>query len=256
MILKRNAFAITVCVSFFCNFVIMMERAEEIVNDISKLTDSVILCHSLSGKDSIALLNLLYPHFKRIVCMFMYTVPNLRHIQKYYIWAKKNYPRAEFIQVPHYCVFNYRKYGFMGREGDERQRLFRLSDIIDKVREKTGIEWVCLGFKQSDSLNRRLMLRSYKEGKLSISYAGKKFYPLSTYKNRDVFRYIEERRLKSPEVFDRKEQSSGVDVTDVHYLNYLRVRYPDDLQKVIDAYPAVLTILQNETERDKDSQEK
>jgi len=221
----------------------MMERATEIINDIAKETDEVILAHSLSGKDSIALLELLYPHFKKIVCMFMYTVPNLRHINEYYAWAKKKYPKAEFIAVPHYSLFEYRKHGFLGKRGDEKQRLFRLSDIIDKVREKFGIEWVCLGFKQADSLNRRLMLRSYKDGKLSISYAGKKFYPLSTYKNEDVMKYIEVRKLKRPEWYDPKEQSSGVDVSDIHYLKYLERNYPDDLEKVFKEFPAARRII-------------
>lgn len=220
----------------------MMERATEIIQNVAKETDEVILAHSLSGKDSIALLELMYPHFKRIVCMFMYTVPNLRHINEYYVWAKKKYPKAEFVQVPHYSLFEYRKNGFLGKVGDENTKKFRLSEIIDKVREKYGIEWVCLGFKQADSLNRRLMLRSYKDGKLAISYAGKKFYPLSTYKNKDVMKYIERMHLKRPEWYDPKEQSSGVDVSDIHYLKYLQRNYPDDLEKVYREFPAARTI--------------
>lgn len=223
----------------------MLERAKDVIQDIAKETDSIILMHSLSGKDSIALLDLVYPHFKRVVCVFMYTVPGLRHISQYYAYAKRKYPNAEWVQVPHYSLFNYRKYGFMGKEGDSSQRLWKLADIIEKVREKKGIEWCCLGFKQSDSLNRRLMLRSYSENKEAISVAGKKFYPLSTYKNKDVLDYIAYRHLKNPERFDKSDQSSGVDVTDYHYLKYLQTYYPDDLQKVYSAYPATRLVIPN-----------
>ena len=162
----------------------MLERAKEIIGDIAKETDSIILFHSLSGKDSITMLDLCYGKFKRIVCVYMYVVPNLTHIQRYYVYAKKKYPKIEFIQVPHYGYYSMIKTGFMGIKKNDKQRLWTLADITEKLREKLGIQWACYGFKQSDSLNRRLMLRSYDgEGKLSISWKSKKFYPLSTYKN-------------------------------------------------------------------------
>ena len=231
----------------------MLDRATEIIKEMSQQTKEIILMHSLSGKDSIALLELCYPYFERIVCVFMYTVPNLRHIMNYYAFARRRYPKAEFIQVPHYVLFNYRKNGFLGTQGNSNQRLWKFSDIIDKVREKTGIEWACIGFKQSDSLNRRLMLRSYKDGKEAICYVGKKFYPLSTYKNNDIVEFIKARHLKNPEWFDKGEQSSGVDITDYHYLKYLEKNFPDDLQKIYDTYPASVLIIPN---HEKDMKEK
>ena len=138
----------------------MLERAKDIIEDVARETDSVILFHSLSGKDSIVLLDLLYPKFKRVLCVYMYVVKDLEHINQYYMWAKRRYPNIEFVQVPHYAYFNYVKYGFMGIARNPKQREYSLSQIADKVRERSGIEWVCCGFKQSDSLNRRLMLRS------------------------------------------------------------------------------------------------
>lgn len=228
----------------------MLERAKEIIDEVSKCTESILLMHSLSGKDSIALLDLVYPKFKRVVCCFMYTVPNLRHLVPYYAYAKKRYPNIEFIQVPHYVVYSYIKAGFMGCKPNPKQRLWTLSDIVEKVKEQKGLEWACLGFKQSDSLNRRLMLRSYKDGKEAISWKTKKFYPLSTYKNRDVLDYIRKNNLKAPESFDRTEQSCGTDITDYDYLKYLSCKYPEDLEAIYKEYPATRVIIQqNEASR-------
>ena len=222
----------------------MLERAKEIIEEISGQTDEIILMHSLSGKDSIALLDLCYPKFKRILCVYMYLIPNLEHIMVYHAWAKRKYPNIEFVQVPHYGWYSYRKHGFMGMESDPRQRLWKLSDIIDKIREKSGIEWVCLGFKQSDSLNRRLMLRSYKDGRESISWKGKKFYPLSTYKNRDVLDYIQRNNLKNPETYDCKQgQSCGCSVTSYYYLTYLKRHYPKDLEKIYATFPGTRLLI-------------
>lgn len=236
----------------------MLDRAKEVIGEIKGQTDEIILMHSLSGKYSIALLDLLYPNFKRIVCVYLYIIPNLEHIMVYYRWAKRKYPNIEFIQAPHYGWYSYRKYGFMGMEADPKQRLWKLSDIIEKVRERTGIEWCCLGFKQSDSLNRRLMLRSYKDGKESISWNGKKFYPLSTYKNADVLEYISANNLKMPETYGAKVgQSCGCSVTSYYYLVYLRDNYPNDLDKVYSTFPATRLLIEqfekeiNEREMDK-----
>lgn len=217
---------------------------------IAKETDEIILFHSLSGKDSIAMLDLCYPHFKRIVCVYMYVVKDLEHIMRYYRWAKQKYPNIEFLQVPHYGVYSYIKAGFMGCKKNPKQRLWNLSDITEKVRQHTGIEWVCCGFKQSDSLNRRLMLRSYnkvyEDGTPSleaINWESKKFYPLSTYKNGDVLDYIAYNHLKEPETYGGKGQSVGTDITGFVYLDYLRQNFPNDLEKIFKEYPMTRIVL-------------
>lgn len=57
-----------------------MKKAISIIKQVSELTDRVILFHSASGKDSIALLDLIHPYFKEIVCVYMYVVKDLQHI--------------------------------------------------------------------------------------------------------------------------------------------------------------------------------
>lgn len=227
----------------------MLERAKEIIDDIAKETDEIILMHSMSGKDSIALLDLVYPKFKRVVVCFMFIVPNMRHIRRYFLYAKRKYPNIELMQVPHYCTFSYRKYGYLGMKGNPDQRYWKFNEIVDKIKEKVGIEWVCCGFKQADSLNRRLMLRSYKDGKMAICWAGKKFYPLSTYKNKHIMDYISANNLKQPEWTNKKLLTAGDDIADYHYLKFLEKEYPDDLELVYESYPACRTII-SRTERE------
>lgn len=232
----------------------MLDRAKEIIRDIAAETDSIILMHSLSGKDSIALLNLCAPHFRRIVCVYMYAVANLDHIKPYHFYAASKYPNTEWVQLPHYGVYSYIKSGYMGMDRNPKQRLWKLADIIDKVRERTGIEWCCLGFKQTDSLNRLLMLRSYKDGKESICRAGKKFYPLSTYSNKEVLEYIGTNRLKAPETYGGGGQSCGCDVSDYHYLKYLSEHYPSDLEKIYRQFPRTRFIIQEHEQKERNKQ--
>ena len=220
-----------------------LKRAREIIDDISKETDSILLFHSLSGKDSIVLLDLCYKKFKRVIVVFMYLVKDLEHIMRYYNYAKAKYPNIEFVQVPHYALFNYIKTGYMGIKQNTKQRQWTLSDITDKLREKIGVEWACYGFKQSDSLNRRLMLRSYTDGKEAINWKTKKFYPLSTYKNKEIMDFILDHRLKNPEVCGTNKQSSGVDIEDVEYQKYLKELFPEDLEKIYKVFPMARIVM-------------
>ena len=214
-----------------------MKFAEEIINGIADRTDRAILFHSATGKDSIALLDLMAPHFKEIVCVFMFTIKNLEHINRYIAWSQRKYPNCRFIQIPHYGVYSWIKVGYMGCKMNPKQRKYTLSDLNEVVRERTGIEWTFLGFKQSDSLNRRLMLRGY--DKEAICEKSKKVYPLSPYKNADILAYIERNGLITPESYGGEFQSSGSDINDIHYLLWLRNNYPNDLKKIIASYPMV-----------------
>lgn len=214
----------------------MLNSAQQVIEQIAQKTNKVILFHSMSGKDSIALLHLLYPHFDQITCVFMYVVKDLEHIARYMHYINKKYPKARIIQIPHFAVFSYIKTGHLGHRQNEKQRIFNLSDLTDNIREKTAIEWAFFGFKQSDSMNRRVMLRTYQEQ--AINEKNKKVYPLSTYKNNDIIEYIKAEKLITPEKYGNS-QSSGTDINDLNYLLFLRNHFPNDLKKVIAEFPLV-----------------
>lgn len=214
-----------------------METARNIIKSIAERTDRAILFHSATGKDSIALLDLMHTYFREIVCVFMYTVKDLEHINRYIAWAKRKYPKARFIQIPHYGIYAWIKVGYMGCRQNPKQRKYTLADLNEKVRERTGIDWTFLGFKQSDSMNRRLMLKGY--DREAICEKSRKVYPLSSYKNTDVLAYIERNHLITPEAYGGEHQSSGSDINDIHYLLWLRENYPGDLQKIYSQFPMV-----------------
>jgi len=212
-----------------------MRKATEIICKVASQTDRAILFHSASGKDSIALLELMYPHFREIVCAFMYTVPRLEHTARYIEWAQRRYSNVRFVQMPHYGVYSYIRTGYLGCKCNPKQKLYNLGQLTDITRERSGIDWAFYGFKKSDSLNRRLMLQTYTDE--AINEQTKKVYPLSKYKNADVLRFIDERGLIKPESYGGKAQSSGCDVNDLNYLLYLREEYPGDLRKVLEMFP-------------------
>ncbi|MFJ1411705.1 phosphoadenosine phosphosulfate reductase domain-containing protein [Capnocytophaga canimorsus] len=217
-----------------------MYHAISCIKKIAQLTNEVILFHSGAGKDSIALLDLCSPYFKRVVCVYMYMVKDLEHINKYIIWAKNKYPNAEFLEVPHYALSQYIRDGYLGCRKNPKQRVYQLNHIVNMVKKNTGIQWAIFGFKQSDSMNRRLMLRTYEDE--SIYTKTQNAYPLSKYKNKDVQAYIKYKKLVPPIVYG-KGQSQGCDVSSSAFLWYCKTYHPNDYQKIIKEFPATERIL-------------
>jgi len=214
----------------------MLDKALLICDEIAKRgVEEVILFHSASGKDSIALLDILAPRFKRVVCVFMYIVKDMEHISRYINYARKKYANCEFYQIPHFAVFSYVKYGYMGHEKNPKMKLQTMASLTDMLRQKFGIEWAFYGFKQSDSLNRRCMLRTYTME--AICEKSKKCYPLSHYKNKDILEYIDRNGLIPPEKYGAKGQSNGQNISDLDYLLYIREKFPKDLQRIYSEYP-------------------
>lgn len=211
----------------------MLKHSEKIIEQLKQKTNEVILFHSMSGKDSIALLDLLYPHFE-VTCVFMYIVKDLQHINRYMNYINTQYPNVKIIQIPHFGVYSYIKSGYLGCKENPKQKQYNLADLTEMVREKTGIEWAVFGFKQSDSMNRRLMLRTYEDE--AINDKSKKVYPLSKYKNKDILHYIQQNNLITPESYG-KHQSSGTSIDDLEYLLFLREKFPNDLKKIFAEYP-------------------
>lgn len=131
----------------------------QVINTVRKETDRVILFYSC-GKDSIAMLDMVAPHFKEVVCVYMYFVKGLNHIDRFVNYSKSKYQNVTFLEIPHWNLSRALKIGFFCQPQKDI-RLLKLRDVIDRVRAKTGINWCFVGMKQADSLNRRLMLRTY-----------------------------------------------------------------------------------------------
>ena len=227
-----------------------MKEAINVIRKIAAITDRVVLFHSATGKDSIALLHLMHPYFKEILCVYIYAVKDLEHVNKYIGWAQRRYPNVRFIQIPHMAVYAETRLGFLGRKQNPEQKLYSLSDLTDIVRVRYNFPWAFFGFKMSDSFKRRLMLRNYTPDKgeydlQAINYKSKKAYPLSVYKNGDVLRYIEDNGLIRPEKYGESGQSSGCDPTNVDYLLWLEKNSPRDLQRVYAELPLAERLMFN-----------
>lgn len=208
----------------------LMETTYRTITAVRERSDSVIVFCSL-GKDSLVTLDLVYPKFERIVCVFMYFVPHLEHIENWVNWVKTRYPKVEFMQVPHWNL-SYILRGGLYCVPNPKVKLIKLADVVKAVRLKTGIDIALLGMKKADGMNRRLMLKGY-EGESYIHNGCA--YPLADWTQKDVLAYMKQARLPEPIRYSLKA-SSGTGFNIECFL-WLRENYPQDLQKIYKTFP-------------------
>lgn len=213
-----------------------VEQANQYIDLVRVKSGEALLFCSL-GKDSLVLLDLIYPKFERIVCVFMYFVKDLEHINRWINWVKTKYPRVEFVQVPHWNL-TYILRGGLCCVPNPKVKILKLADVVKAMQLKYGIYYTFLGMKKADGMNRRLMLKGYEAN----GYENKGLcYPLADWNQRDILAYMKQKRLPEPVRYGNKA-SNGIGFNLDCFL-WLRKNYPDDLQKIIKAFPMSERIL-------------
>lgn len=216
------------------------EHTSQVIDWIRQRTDSVILFYS-AGKDSIALLDMVAPRFRRVICVYMYFVKGMRHINKYIEWSRLRYPNVEFHEVPHWNLTYLLRGGAYCQRRDD-VRLMRLKDVAESCRIRFGVEWCLYGMKQSDNMARRIMLRGKDYELQAIQPKTRNAYPLSMWGNSEVLAYIRQRRLPEPVRYSVRGKSQGLTFNEDCFL-WLRENYPDDLAEILEAFPQAGVIL-------------
>ena len=213
-----------------------IESANRTIAAVRSNSDGCIVFCSL-GKDSLVTLDLVYSHFERIVCVFMYFVPQLEHIERWVNWCKKRYPKVEFTQVPHWNL-SYILRGGLYCVPNPKVKLIKLADVVKAMRLKTGIDYVFIGMKKADGMNRRLMLKGYEENNYINNLQA---YPLADWTQKDVLSYMKMHGIPEPVRYSLKA-SSGTGFNIECFL-WLRENYPQDLQMIYNTFPMSERIL-------------
>ena len=204
----------------------LQERTYSHIDLVRQNTDGVLLFLSL-GKDSLVLLDMIYPKFERIVCVFMYFVKGLEHIERWIGWVKAKYPKIEFVQVPHWNL-TYILRGGLYCVPNPKVRLLKLADVVKAMQLRYGLYYTFLGMKKADGMNRRLMLKGYEANG-------------ADYTQKEVLAYMRQHNLPQPIRYSLKA-SNGVGFSLDCFL-WLRENYPQDLERIYQVFPMSRRIL-------------
>lgn len=220
--------------------------ANDCIDYVASQTDTCILMCSL-GKDSIVTLDLIYPKFKRIVAVFMYFCKDLEHINRWVNWVKARYPNIEFLEIPHWNLTYILRSGLYCTP-HPRQKLLKLADIIKALRLKYKTQWVFLGMKKADGMNRNLMITRFKENHYTDNYQA---YPCAEFTQKQILSYMQMHDLPQPVMYslatsgdDAKvgKASNGIGFNLDCFL-WLEKNFPQDLEKIYAAFPMSRRIL-------------
>lgn len=205
----------------------------QVIRSIREKTDTAVLFYSAGGKDGITLLDMLAGVFDKVICYYMYLIPNLDHIQPYIKWAETRYPNVEIRQIKHYQRDFFDSFGFF-KEPDEGVKPRKIGDIEQAVREETGIKYGFSGMKGVDGYMKRMRLKMFAK----TGYVTEKgmVYPLALWTNKEVLQYIKSRNLISPFVYDANAISQGFGI-DLNTMLLMRNKYPRDYQRILKEFP-------------------
>lgn len=210
-------------------------QTKEVLCSVSEKSNRAILFYS-TGKDSIVTLDLMHKYFDEIVCVFMYFVKDLNHINRWLNWAKIKYPKVKIVQVPHWNL-TYVLRGGVYCVPNSKVKVFKVAKVDEAMRLKYGINYTFYGMKKADSMNRRLMLNTYEN---AISETNK-VYPLSEWSNKEVLAYMKSKKLPQPVRYS--QNASGGVGFNIDCFLWLRNNEPSDLQKMLKTFPMSEKIL-------------
>lgn len=233
-----------------------IDLANKVIDSVREHSSSCIVMMSL-GKDSIVTLDLLYSKFDRIVCIYMYFVKDLEHINRWIKWLLIRYPKIEFEQIPHWNTTYNLRWGIYC-VANPKVRVLNLSMVVKQLKQRLGIDYVFFGMKKADSMNRSLMLKSYK--KENYIHGGN-CYPLADFTQKQILQFMKHRHLPKPIMYSKALYSDKAEVgnasgglsLDLDCFVWLRENAPEDLERIYKVFPQSRVILYNYDNRKKNS---
>ena len=208
----------------------MMQRTKATVADAAMHSDTCLLFWSGTGKDSIVLLDLLSPHFKKVVCVYLYIVKNLNIVEPFFRWA------YSYVQLPHPDRIRCKKYGTFDIKKMPQLKELKLKNYEDYLKQQYHTDVVVYGMKITDSFVRRGIFNKAAKSEIHMDFG--KYYPIVCWSNKDCLSYISIHNLPKPLKLGSKRPSSGINFREETVL-YIKKHYPLDYQKYIKDYPLI-----------------
>jgi phosphoadenosine phosphosulfate reductase len=220
----------------------LVQSAIQLLRLVRAQSDSLLVPFS-GGKDSSAVLDLAIEHgeFKRVQPYYFYRVANLRVADQMLARTEKRYG-LKIIRLPAPDLTEVYRHAFLqphwiATDHFAEQRKLTGPDVENWLRRQTGIQWVAMGKRCSDSLPRRAMLRQCG----GINYTSRVLYPIWLWNRLDILSYLRIRRIPKPLEFGRKEQG-GLDFH-VATLRFLKKNHPEDWQRYQESFPYAETAI-------------
>jgi 3'-phosphoadenosine 5'-phosphosulfate sulfotransferase (PAPS reductase)/FAD synthetase len=212
-------------------------NADEICKLMAKENDTIMLSFSM-GKVSIASWLFAKKHFKKIIPVYFYGIPNLEFIKKQVDYFE-NYFDTKIIQLPHPTLVDQLNYGlFMGINEIRIINRLQFPDVkydsfFDLLREKYGEMYVAIGNRACDNVQRYTSFITHG----AINRNRRTFWPVFDFTDSHVLQIIQENNVKLP--IDYKMFGKTFDGMQERFLLPLKNEFPEDFERIKAIFPLV-----------------
>jgi predicted phosphoadenosine phosphosulfate sulfurtransferase len=213
------------------------ETVDEALQYVKSETDTVMLGFS-GGKDSVAAWLVLREHFKRVVPIFHYWIPDLEFVNQGLHYFEKFFSE-KIVRLPHPCFAQMIQAG--AYQPPDRYPVCEWWNIekatfreqADWVAEdmKLPSRWMAVGIRAADSVIRRKVFQA--RGFVDLNQ--QKFFPIGNLKKDDLIHLFRTSGVKlSPEYSVMGRSFDGLNSL---YLEPVRKYFPQDFRKILDWFP-------------------
>lgn len=180
------------------------------------------------GKDSLAALDLCCRLFARVEAYYLYRVADMDIVAEW----RETVLRRTGVTVRDYPHFDlarcYRHAVLAPHWKDLEVPRVKLTDIEQVFREDANVEWIALGWRATDSLNRAIILKQCR----GWDPNARRVFPLRKWRNSQVYDYLDAAGIKRPPTLGRVEQG-GLDFNP----GALAALSPEDTRRWMNDFP-------------------
>lgn len=189
----------------------------------------------VSGKDSLAVLDLLHAHGIQPVPYHLYIVPGCEYRERVLRWVERRYG-VEVIRWPHPDL------SLTIRTGLYRAPLpnfpaLGFTEVFDALRQEARVAWIATGEKMVDSLQRRGMMHRFRPH--YMDEARRVAWPIADWNDRQVYAYLRRRRIPLPPEYAALGRGFGGSPLEREGMRWLRRYWPRDFRRYRLFYPAI-----------------
>ena len=169
-----------------------------------------------------------------LCAFFMYFVKGLRCVETTIRWCERHY-KIEVDYFPHWTLGLAYKYAVYmpHRTGASEWRDMKQGDVENAERQKTGVDWIAMGHRMTDSIERVAMLKRI--GGLDVP--GRRVYPLWRWNEASVVSYLRARKIPTPPKLTILRRSMNGVSFEEDTLLAIRDKFPDDYAKIVEVFP-------------------
>lgn len=205
---------------------------------LARQSDTCILSFSC-GKDSIASWLELRKHFKTIIPVYLYLIPDLEFVEKSLVYYE-DFFQTKIMRLPHCSLYRMLRYLVLQAPENcsviEQLNIpeFENDDSLRVAKEDSGLPdstYSALGVRAVDSLNRWTAVKKYG----AHNESRKTFFPIYDWRKEQLISTIRASGIKLP--IDYRLFGRSFDGIDYRFLAPIKEYFPKDYAKILEFFP-------------------